>query len=292
MINRLCIIGVGLIGGSVARSARARHQVKTIQGFDSNPENLRKSQELGVIDEACRSPEEAVKGADLVVIATPVGAAEALLTRLKPCWSEHTVYTDVGSTKVGFRKAAERVFEKIPANLVPGHPIAGAEMSGVEAARADLFAGKRVILTPLPETSETATETVRQFWLGLDAIVSIMKPDHHDAVFAATSHLPHVLAFVLTEMLGRKDEQDEIFQYAAGGFRDFTRIASSDPRMWVDICMANQAEITQLIKQYCKALEQATAMLAGQDEQQLFTLFERAQGARQRFLDQPHNKTT
>lgn len=286
MIERLCVIGVGLIGGSIARAARAQGWARMVIGVDANAGNLRKALDLGVIDVACESVADGVAACDLVVIATPVGSVETLLRQLKPVWSEHTIYTDVGSTKCDVIAAAERVFGTVPSNFVPGHPIAGAERSGVEAAQADLYQGKRVILTPLPDTRPEAVWRVEELWRALGAKVSRMEPAHHDEVLAATSHLPHVLAFVLTEMLGRKDEQQEIFQYAAGGFRDFTRIASSDPKMWLDICLANGREIVPLIEQYREALRRAADLIANRSADELLALFAHARQARQRFLDQ------
>lgn len=285
-VRHLCIIGVGLIGGSVARAARARGLARSITGIDANPVNLRSALESGVIDAALPGVTEAVADADFVMIAAPVGSTEGILRELQPVWSERAVYTDAGSTKRDVVVAAERVFGRIPVNFVPGHPIAGAERSGVEAAKADLYEGKRVILTPLVHTDSAATARVEAFWRDIGARVSQMEPGHHDEVLAATSHLPHVLAFVLTDMLGRKDEQREIFQYAAGGFRDFTRIASSDPRMWLDICLANRREIVPLIEQYREALRRAADMMAAGRAEELYALFNDARDARQRFLDQ------
>ena len=286
MIGRLSIIGVGLIGGSIARAARTKGLAQCIVGSDSDPGNLQKALETGVIDIGSADPEEAATDADLVVIAVPVGAMEAVLRKLKPAWSERTVYTDAGSTKGNVITAAERVFGAFPGNFVPGHPIAGAERSGVEAAIADLYEGKRVILTPVSNSRSDAVRQVEAFWLALGAKVSCMELAHHDEVLAATSHLPHVLAFVLTEMLGRKDEQREIFQYAAGGFRDFTRIASSDPKMWLDICLANGREIVPLIGQYQEALQRTAELISKGRSEELYALFSGAREARQRFLDQ------
>jgi prephenate dehydrogenase len=286
MIERLCVIGVGLIGGSIALGARASGWAASVAGIDADPRNLQAALDSGVIDAAYADAAEGAAGCDVVVIATPVGSVEAVLRQLRPAWSESAVYTDVGSTKCNVIQAAERVFGAVPANFVPGHPIAGAERSGVGAAKADLYEGKRVILTPLPDTQPGAVAEVEALWRSLGARVSQMEPRHHDEVLAATSHLPHVLAFTLTAMLGRKDEQDEIFQYAAGGFRDFTRIASSDPKMWRDICLANGAEIVALLERLRKDMHTVEDLIQQGSADALLALFTEARDARQRFLDQ------
>jgi 3-phosphoshikimate 1-carboxyvinyltransferase len=221
-----------------------------------------------------------------VVIATPVAAIESIFTLLKPFWSEHTIYTDVGSTKGSLVSAAQRVFGTVPDNLVPAHPIAGAEQSGVEAAVDDLFLNKRLIITPLSNTRTEDLQKIQCFWEMCGSVVSVMDVKRHDAVLAATSHLPHILAFALVDMLGHKDEQSEIFKYAAGGFRDFTRIASSDPTMWRDICSANKNEIIPLLQQTREQLDKIQRLLENGDSQQLFAIFAYANTARQRFLNQ------
>ncbi|CAL1241743.1 prephenate dehydrogenase [Candidatus Methylocalor cossyra] len=286
MMERIAIIGVGLIGGSVALAARAGGLARTVVGVDANADNLRTALDLGVIDHAYDDAAEAARGCDLVLIATPVGAIEAVLHTLQPAWAAGRVYSDAGSTKGSVIAAARRVFGRVPANFVPGHPIAGAERSGVEAASAELYRGRRVILTPLAETDPAALQQVETFWSGLGARVSHMPPDQHDAVLAATSHLPHVLAFVLADLLGHKDRQGEIFQYAAGGFRDFTRIASSDPTMWLDICLANGEAIVPLLEEYRDALGNVADWIANRATGELRALFTGARAARQRFLNQ------
>jgi len=286
MINRLCLIGVGLIGGSLALALRKQGYVGEVVGVDSHRANLETALDLGIVDRWCTDPAEGVKGADHVVIATPVGSIPAIFSALKPVWQDDVVYTDTGSTKSDVVEAAIQVFGEVPPNFVPGHPIAGAESSGAGAANAELYEHKRVILSPLPHSRTSSVDQVETLWHKVGARVSRMDYRHHDEVFAATSHLPHVLAFVLTEMLGRKDEQQEIFQYAAGGFRDFTRIASSDPRMWLDICLANRREIVPLIEQFGEALSQAAGIIARGEADKLLALFTDARAARQRFLDQ------
>jgi cyclohexadieny/prephenate dehydrogenase / 3-phosphoshikimate 1-carboxyvinyltransferase len=288
MFNRLCIIGVGLIGGSVARAVRQHGLSRTIVGYGRQQDlyNLETAKKLGVINDFSLDIEQALSGADCVLIATPVGAIESIFTALKPFWSEKTVYTDVGSTKGSVVAAAQRVFGQVPDNLVPAHPIAGAEQSGVEAAVDDLFLEKRLIITPLSNTRSEALQKIQCLWERMGSMVAFMDVDHHDAVLAATSHLPHILAFSLVDMLGRKDEQSEIFKYAAGGFRDFTRIASSDPIMWLDICSANKKQIIPLLQQSKEQLDKIQHLLETNDSQQLFEIFSYARNARQRFLDQ------
>lgn len=292
MFKRLCLIGVGLIGGSIARAVRQRDLARQIVGFgrERDKENLESAKRLKVIDEFFIDAQSALTDADMVVIATPVGAMPSVFSILKEAWSNQTLYMDVGSTKGNVIEAARQVFGVVPENFVPAHPIAGAEKSGVEASVVDLFENKRLILTPVPETAVSAVARIEEFWQRLGSLVSIMSPDRHDAVLAATSHLPHLLAFALVDMLGRQDEQSEIFKFAAGGFKDFTRIASSDPTMWADICSANRNQLIPLIRQLMSELAKMENALSGEDYQQLFATFTYARNARQRFLDQLNNE--
>ncbi len=287
MFNKLCLIGVGLIGGSIARSAREQKLTKSISGFgrEQDQQNLQLAVNLGVIDQYHCKIADAVLDADCVVIATPVGSMDSILKLLKPVWNENAVYTDVGSTKSNVIGAAKNVFGCLPGNLIPGHPIAGAEQSGVKASVAGLFENKRVILTPDLTSKSEAISKITEFWQKLGAKVEEMTAQHHDAVFAATSHLPHIAAFALVDMLGQKDEKSEIFNYAASGFKDFTRIASSDPNMWIDICMANKNEIIPLLQEFQDELNKIQKLLAHNDQQGLFNTFTCAREARQRFLD-------
>ncbi len=285
MIERLCVIGVGLIGGSIAQAAREKGLCRSIIGVDSNRHNLQQAKALKVIDQGVSDVEEGARIADFTVVATPVGAVEAVFNALRPCWSDDAVYTDVCSTKRNVLEAARAAFGFVPDNFVPAHPIAGAECSGVGASRSHLYRGKRVIVTPLSQTDRTVLAKVTAFWRGLGAEVSTMEAAHHDEVLAATSHLPHVVAYALVDMLGKKDEKREIFQFAAGGFGDFTRIASSDPRMWLDICMANRDEIVPLIKQLSVELEAIADMIDNDAADELLETFRCANSARQRFLN-------
>lgn len=287
MFNKICIIGVGLIGGSVALAARKNQLSSNIVGFgrEEDRENLELAQSKGIVDRFFFDIETAVKDADCIVIATPVGTIENIFAQLKNYWSDSAVYTDVGSTKANAVTAAIKVFGSVPENYVPAHPIAGAEQSGAEAAIDNLLVNKRLIITPIPETSEQSLNEIRRFWEMLGASISIMDVGHHDHVLAATSHLPHILAFSLVDLLGKKDEKSEIFKFAAGGFKDFTRIASSDPSMWRDICLANKNEIMPLIRQLKGELEKIYQMLENDDSKTLFDTFDNARKARQRFLN-------
>ena len=291
MFNKICIIGVGLIGGSIARAAREQGLSNYIVAFGrkKSTENLKLASKLGVIDAFYFDIEVAVKDADCIIITTPVGVIEQIFRLLQPFWNEQTLYTDAGSTKGSVIAAAKAVFSQVPPNFVPAHPIAGAENSGVEASKVDLFTNKRLIITPVKSTCASAITKLTEFWERVGSVVSVMDVGHHDAVLAATSHLPHILAFSLVNMLGKKDEQCEVFKYAAGGFKDFTRIASSDPTMWLDICMANKDEIIPLIQQLQTELGGIEQMLVKNEDQQLFETFSYAKLARQRFLNQFDN---
>jgi prephenate dehydrogenase len=198
--------------------------------------------------------------------------------------AEHAVVTDVGSSKGSVVDAVKAVYSDIPVFFVPGHPIAGTEQSGVEASFAELFQQRRVILTPVAQTDVGALEQVTQLWQCAGAQVSTMSPEHHDAVLAATSHLPHMLAFALVELLNQRDDSDEIFDYAAGGFRDFTRIASSDPVMWRDICLANADALLELVDDYTQGLSRLADMLRNGDADGLLKTFEQSKQARDRFI--------
>lgn len=288
MFNKICIIGVGLIGGSIARAARKQNLCQNISAFgrEQDLDNLKRAKELAVIDSYSIELSEAVKDADCVIIATPVGAMPAIFEQLQKYWSKDTLYMDAGSTKASVIAALKGVFSEVPKNFVPAHPIAGAENSGVDAARDDLFIDKRLILTPVTETDTVFIQLAQDFWRKIGSAITQMDVEQHDAVLAATSHLPHILAFSLVNFLGKKDETADIFKYAAGGFKDFTRIASSDPTMWLDICSANKEQIIPLIDQLCVELKGVKAKLEQSQSQELYDSFSYANQARQRFLDQ------
>jgi prephenate dehydrogenase len=280
MINRLALIGVGLIGGSLARALRDAGHVREVIGYGRGLANLQRAVELGVVDRIETSLSAAVRDADMVVLATPVGSMAEILGAIAPYLAHDAVVTDVGSVKGTIAAEARAALgEKFP-GFVPGHPIAGTERTGVEASFSSLFVGRRVVLTPLPETRAEAVARVRAMWQAAGADVVSMSVEHHDAVLAATSHLPHLLAYALVDMLARLDDSREIFAYAAGGFRDFTRIASSDPVMWRDISLANHEAIVSMLKKYRAEVDGLIKAVAAGDGARLQTLFEHAKAAR------------
>lgn len=283
MIRRLCIIGVGLIGGSLARALRKAKVCDYVVGAGRNPDNLRKGVELGVIDHYELDTARAVEGADVVVVAVPLGAMEAVFKAISDGLEPDAVITDVGSAKRIVTTAARSAFGAVPRNLVPGHPIAGTEKSGVTASFESLFRNRQVILTPDSETSPIAVERVRRMWEATGATVVEMDADHHDEVLAATSHLPHILAYSLVDMLGRTEGQNEIFRYAAGGFRDFTRIASSDPQMWHDIFIANGEAILGVLESFERELGTIIAAIRAGDGETIKDVLVRAKTLRDRY---------
>lgn len=282
-LNKVLVIGLGLIGGSFAKALKTRHLVDEVSGYDLNPAECELGLQLGVIDKHATSLLDAVAEADLVMLAVPVKAMEQLLETIAPALRPDTLVTDAGSTKMNIIEAAQRVFSVIPTNFVPGHPIAGAEKSGVSAANADLFERHKVILTPLPQTAPLAVSVVAELWQSLGAEVLQMEPQRHDEVLAATSHLPHLLAFSLVDTLAHEEENKDIFRYAAGGFRDFTRIAASDPVMWHDICQANRDALLDQIDQFTTGLSRLRQAIDTEDSQTLLGIFTRARIAREYF---------
>ncbi|MBT8121696.1 MAG: prephenate dehydrogenase/arogenate dehydrogenase family protein [Gammaproteobacteria bacterium] len=291
MIKRLCIIGVGLIGGSLARALRGAGACGEIVGAGRNPDHLQQAVDLGVIDRFETDIAAAVQGADMVFVSVPLGAMAAVFSAMKDTLASGVVLTDGGSAKASVIAAAEQAFGQVPDFFVPGHPIAGIEQSGVAAAIPDLYRERRVILTPQAHTDSGAVTRVRQMWEAAGAVVTEMDPAHHDEVLAATSHLPHVLAFALVESLARLQDKREIFEYAAGGFRDFTRIASSDPVMWRDICLANGDAILNMIERYSADLQTLANAVRQHDSDRLLEIFTTAKQARDAFVDSPTEKT-
>ena len=280
LIPRLCIIGVGLIGGSLARALREVGAVGEVIGAGRGEDNLRTAVRLGVVNRYDTDVTRAVADADVVVVAVPLGAISSVLRAVAPHLTPDCVLTDVGSAKGSVVADVERIYGAIPPNFVPGHPIAGTEKSGVEASFATLFQRRRVILTPLAETAVTAHRLIRRMWELTGAEVVDMGVRHHDAILAATSHLPHVLAYTLVDTLARLDDRAEVFRYAAGGFRDFTRIASSDPQMWHDICVANREQLLEMIALFSADLAQLAEAIRRDDRAAILAAFQRAKRAR------------
>ncbi len=283
LIQQLTIIGVGLIGGSLARALKQADVCGEIVGCGRNEAELKKAVELGVIDRYALDQAEAVRGADMVLLAVPLGAMRAVMASIAPVIGKSTILTDVGSAKGSVVDDAKAVFGEMPYKLVPAHPIAGTEKSGVEASFATLFQGRKVILTPLENSDEMALTTVAAMWGHAGADVVEMSVEHHDRVLAATSHLPHVLAYTLVDSLARMDDTGEVFQYAAGGFRDFTRIASSDARMWHDICLANRHQVLNVLGHFREDLDALTSAFESADSDAILKCFSRAKRARDHF---------
>ena len=283
VISRLTLIGVGLIGGSLARALKRAGYCGEVVGTDTRTDVLQRAMTLQVIDRGESDVTRAVQGADVVILAVPVGATESVLRQIAPHVDETTIITDVGSVKGCVIAAAKNVFGTVPANFVPGHPIAGTENSGVEASFAELFDKRRVILTPTDTTSPAALKRVREMWEQAGAECVEMSAEHHDDVLAATSHLPHLLAYTLVDTLVQMDASEEIFRFAAGGFRDFTRIAKSNPRMWRDICLANKQAILTMLKRFSADLETLSQMIEKDQGEDIESMFTRAKAARDRF---------
>lgn len=282
-LRHMAFVGLGLIGSSLARLIREQHLAEHITACSQRPETLQQALQLGLIDAGYATPAEAVRGAQLIILAMPVNATEAVLSDMQSALAPDAVITDVGSTKGNVVAAATRVLGQSLTRFVPGHPIAGSEQSGVMAGRAHLFARHKVILTPLPETAADALAMVTDLWRRAGADVLTMDVDHHDAVLARTSHLPHLLAFSLVDTLARESDNLDVFRYAAGGFRDFTRIAASDPRMWHDIALANRSALLPALDAFEAGLRHLRQALTEGDSEHLLGVFTRARAAREHF---------
>lgn len=281
--KNLLVIGLGLIGGSLAKALKQQRVADLVVGYDHDLAELKLGVRNAVIDCYAEDLTKAAKEADLIVLAVPVQAIEQVLRDISDSISATTVITDVGSTKRSVVDAAVRVFGKMPSSFIPGHPIAGSEKSGVAAADADLFKRHKVILTPDQFSNPAAIESIRNMWLATGAEVLDMEVDRHDQVLAATSHLPHMLAFSLVDTLSQEQQNTDIFRYAAGGFRDFTRIAASDPTMWRDICIANREALLAQLLQFTDGLDLLRKAIEEGDSHALLGIFTRAKVARDHF---------
>lgn len=284
--NQLTIIGVGLIGGSVAAALRRAGKVRHIVGVGRGRANIERALELRIIDQASDDIAAASREADIVLLAVPVQQNDRILSRLAGAVAAQTLVTDAGSTKMDYVDAVRRLLPLHLARVVPAHPIAGAEMTGVDAANPALFVDRNVVLTPLPENHAEALDRIESMWIACGARVSRMSPAQHDRVFAAVSHLPHMLAYTLVNMIATRADARELFKFAAGGFRDFTRIASSSPEMWRDIALSNREALLADITAYQEQLAQLAQFIRDADAEQLGRIFETARAARNAWLQQ------
>ena len=288
MIDRLVVTGVGLIGGSFALALKQKGLVKHVTGVGRSRANLERALALGLIDVIAdddAATAAAYRSADFIFVATPVGQMARVFADIAPHLKDAAVVTDGGSTKSDVVALARAAFGPRVAQFVPAHPIAGAELTGADAAKATLYEGKKVVMAPLPETAPAAILRVQSAWEACGARVSTMSPELHDKTFAAVSHLPHLLAFALVDEIARKPHADTLFQYAASGFRDFTRIAGSSPEMWRDISIANRAALLTEIDEYAACLQAVRAMIDTSDASALDAVFANARNARQAWLD-------
>lgn len=273
MINRLTVIGVGLIGGSFCRALKAAGAVQHITGFDLDRDNLSEALQLGVIDQAATDYRTAVQDTELLFLAVPVRSVQSVLQQCAEWLPPGCIVTDGGSVKQELVEQCEALLH--PGSFfVGGHPIAGTEHSGVEASFATLFQGRRCILTPTERTDPAALEAVRQLWEAAGSRVEYMDPLQHDRVFAAVSHLPHLVAYALVHAVSRSsDEEEDILAFSAGGFRDFTRIASSDPTMWRDIAIMNRKQLLAMLDRYQQEFSELRGRIEGGDSDWLEEYF-------------------
>ncbi|GAA6134322.1 bifunctional prephenate dehydrogenase/3-phosphoshikimate 1-carboxyvinyltransferase [Oceaniserpentilla sp. 4NH20-0058] len=282
-INTVAVVGLGLIGGSWIKALRQTYPDWHVIGFDRNQDSMVKAHSLGIIDSYEGSVDNVVKNADLVILSVPILACREILSLIRPYLKPDAILTDVGSVKGCVADDIRAVFGQDQANFVLGHPIAGSEKSGIQAANESLFQNHKVIITPLPSTSLSAVEFISSLWEVVGAKVEIMDVAHHDEVLAATSHLPHLLAYSLVDTLAHNHENKEIFNYAAGGFRDFTRIAASSPKMWHDIFTANKTAVLDALDLFAHDLSQLREAVANSDSTTMMGVFTRAKVARDHF---------
>jgi prephenate dehydrogenase len=285
-LNKVVIFGVGLIGGSVSLALRKTGVVGEVVGFGRSTATLEQAKQLGILDRIGVDAAQEVRDADLVLLATPVAQMAEIFARIAPHLGAHTLVTDGGSTKGDVVAAAYAHLGARVSQFVPAHPIAGGEKSGAAAAQADLYQGKKVVLTPLPQNSIEAVARVRQAWELCGANVSELTAEQHDTVFAAVSHLPHLLSFALVHDLAQRDNREQLLSFAASGFRDFTRIAASSPEMWRDICLANRSALLDELGRYMSELKTIQEALAEADAVKLEAVFSLAREVRSNWTPQ------
>ncbi len=283
-INTLCVIGTGLIGGSLCLALKEKNYCAHIVGAGRREQTLQQAQQLNIIDRYYTNIAAAVADADMVFVSVPLGAMQTVFEQIKPVLKASAIVTDAGGAKQEVQTIAETVFGPQANRFVAGHPIAGTENSGPGAAFAELYQDRRVILTPTSDTQKQAIEQVTAMWQATGANVETMSALHHDKVLAATSHLPHAIAYGLVDCLASMDDIDEIFRFAAGGFRDISRIASSDPVMWRDIFLQNREQILEMLTRYRGELDIIYNALQSRDGESLQALFARAKKSRDQFV--------
>jgi len=285
MFTKVVIVGVGLIGGSFALGLKAAGAVGHVVGLGRSAQALARARELGIIDEAATSPQDAMRGADLVLLAAPVAQTGPILSSLLPYLEPQTIVTDAGSTKSDVVAAARAALGDRVHQFVPGHPIAGRESNGPDAAIPDLYRGKKTVLAPLPENTPEAIDKVAAAWRTCGAVIHQLTAEEHDKVFAAVSHLPHLLAYALVDDIANKPHADLLFQYAASGFRDFTRLASSDPTMWRDVCLHNKDAILEMLARFSEDLASLQRAIRWGEGDKIFELFTRTRAIRRSIVE-------
>ncbi|MEQ8411624.1 MAG: prephenate/arogenate dehydrogenase family protein [Erythrobacter sp.] len=285
-IERVAIIGLGLLGSSIGLALQERAPGIATTGFDANPKVRGKAEELAVVGTVCESPADAVRDADLVVLCVPVGAMRDAATAIAEAVPEPAIISDVGSSK---QSVADALAEALPGrSVIPAHPVAGTEQSGPEAGFATLFVGRWCILTPPQDADPEALEALSNFWAGLGAKVEVMDPAHHDLVLAVTSHIPHLIAFTIVGTASDLEEvtRSEVIKYSAGGFRDFTRIAASDPVMWRDVFLSNREAVLEMLGRFTEDLTALQRAIRSGDGETLHDLFSRTRAIRRQVIEQ------
>lgn len=290
MIQNLVVLGTGLIGSSIAKAAKQANFCNRVWAVNRSAATAAQAASLDIADHSKTYHElgeiiSQLTAGDIVLVAVPMGVYQSVFAQLAPMLPERVIVTDVGSSKATIVEAAEKVWGSIPDFFVPGHPIAGSEKAGVTAVDPDLYINRRCILTPVDQTDASAVQSVRALWESVGATVDTMEVAHHDEVLAATSHLPHVLAYSLVDALFTLDQKSEVFRYAAGGFKDFTRIAESDPTMWRDIFVANRDAILAQLDNFELHLAALRDAIESTDQQKIMHILERSQSARKMFSD-------
>ena len=280
MFNKVYLVGVGLINGSLAKDLKRLNLAKVVIGLGRDRQRLAGAQSAGIIDEYALLKEADVEEADVVVLGVPVAKTAEVLEAIKPSLNPETVLSDVGSTKCSVIQAVREVFGEVPAQFVPGHPIAGSEQIGYEHAKENLFLECRVILTPTEHTDVEALQSIRAMWEATGARVDELSAKQHDLILSATSHLPHMVAYTLVNYLEARPDAERIFNYAAAGFYDFTRIASSSPAMWTDICLANREELLISIDGFGHLLKELRSLICENEEEALYAFLEQAKHLR------------